>query len=310
MRSGPETRIRIRYRYQAGGRTHEAERIYPGPIGSGSGDRELLARFLVGTRTTAWHHPRDPARAFLLPEHSFLPYLIFLGASPLAALAAGIATGGVRYVSSRERDVPPPHDAGDGWGEVEVFRPWLALRASSAAALAVFGAFGLLAFGHYFAVAPRPGALAVLGLLGWLALLARLAWAVVKRTLVARTVGEARVTVRPLLPVSGDAFHVRVEQAVRRETRVRALDASLVAERTEPRRRGTRQKVVFRETATLLRDTPATPYRPLRAEHAFPVPPTPFHEGGFVRWRVEVRTRLAGPDYRTRFPLAEPDEEE
>jgi len=309
-RGSPETRVALRYRYEAGGVTHEAERIYPGPLGSGSGDPELLVRFPVGARTTARHHPRDPARAFLLPEHGFLPYLVFLAASPLAALAAGVATGGVRFVSSREREVPPPRETEAGWWEVEVFRPWLALRASAAAAFAVFGAFGLVAFGHYLAVAPRPGALAVLALLGWLALLARLAWAVVKRTLVARTVREARVTVRPLAPSPGAAFHVRVQQAVRRETRVRALEASLIAERTELRRRGTRKKVVFRDTATLLRDTPATSYRPLLGEHAFSVPPTPFHEGGFVRWRVEVRTRLAGPDYRTRFPLAEPDEEE
>jgi hypothetical protein len=309
-RGGSETRIEIRYRYAAGGATREADRLYPGPLASGSGDRALLARFPVGARVTARHDPRDPARAFLLPEPGFLPYLLFLAGAPLAALAAGVATGGVRFVHSRERDVPPPRDARDDWWEVEVFRPWLALRDSSAAALAVFGVFGILAFGHFLAVAPSPGALAVLVLLGWLALLGRLAWAVVKRTLVARTVREARVTVRPVVPVPGEAFHVRVEQAVRGETRVRALEASLVAERTELRRRGTRQKVVFRETAMLLRDTPASPMRPLRGEHAFPVPPAPLHEGGIVRWRVEVRTRLLGPDYRTRFPLAEPDEEQ
>lgn len=40
------------------------------------------------------------------------------------------------------------------------------------------------------------------------------------------------------------------------------------------------------------------------------MPLAPLYEDGFIRWRVEVRTRLLGPDYRTRFPLAEPDEEE
>jgi hypothetical protein len=314
-RGGPETRALVRYRYETAGGVHEADTLLPGPWGSTfAATEEILAAYPAGARTTAWHHPGDPARAFLLPEHSFLPYLAVLLASFVVALAAGLATGGVRFVRSSEREVPAPVQARGDWWEVEAFRPFLRLRDSALAALGVFGVAGLAVFGHYLAVEPAPGALGILALLGWGLLLLRLSWGALARTRVARSLGEARVFVRPPEPVAGGTLEVRVEQPVRRGLRVRRLEATLVCERTVLKitrsRTRARTTTAYRERVVLLAGVRVQPPAPLRGTHTFAVPPGVVHDGGFLRWRVEVRTRLLGFDYRSRFPLAGPDEEE
>src|SRR6185295_19179028 len=73
-------------------------------------------------------------------HQSFRPYLVaLLVEAPLGALAAGLSTGGVRFVRSGERESPAPvEDGSTGWFAVAPFRRYLALRDSAAAALAVF----------------------------------------------------------------------------------------------------------------------------------------------------------------------------
>ena len=62
---------------------------------------------------------------------------------------------------------------------------------------------------------------------------------------------------------------------------------------------------MLRENATLAADMAAIAGMPLRGEHAFPISQESAIGKGFIKWRLEVRTRLLGPDYRTRFPLAD-----
>jgi len=246
---------------------------------------------------------------------SFGPYLIvLLVAAPLGALAAGIATGGVRFVGSREREHPAPWEHGPGLFVVPVFRSYLALRDSSAAALAVFTLVGGVALVDYFGREPRPAGVAVFALLGWLWVLGRLSWAVVKRTWVSRRLDEGRLAIRPRSPEAGRTLQVVFEQPVRAGVFVQAVDLTLIAERTTMHQRTrwsgkprTRTVVVVRRRLRLPIDAPAGPGTKVHVEGAFEVPPDAVDGSGFLRWRVEARTRTFGPDYATRFPIGTPD---
>jgi len=57
-------------------------------------------------------------------------------------------------------------------------------------------------------------------------------------------------------------------------------------------------------------DTRVWPAAPLHAESAIAVPADATGNGGFLFWRIDARTRTAGPDYVTRFPIGAPDDED
>jgi hypothetical protein len=315
-KGGSSRSLRIRYRYRADGREYESTRVFPGPLATTGGESlELRERFPVGSAVTAFVDPDDPSRAFLVPVRSFLPYLVVLLVSaPLGALAAGLATGGVRYVRSSERETPAPVKDERGWFVVRPFRAYRALRNAAAAALAVFAPVGAIAFVDYFGRPGPKGATSVFALLGWLALLARLAWAVVKRTWVGGRVDDARLAIRPPYPVAGATLQVVFDQPVRTDLWVRAVDLTLVAERltvrTKHGRTRTRKKEVARRRLRLPVDGRAWPSAPIHVEGALEVPAEATEEGGFLSWRIEARTRLRGPDYFTRFPIGGPDDDD
>ena len=313
-KGGPSRTVRVRYLYRAAGREHESDRIYPGPWSTTAGDSvELRARFPAGAAATAFVDPDDPTRAFLVPLRSFLPYLlVLLVAAPLGALAAGLATSGIRYVRSNERADLPPAESGSGWFVVPVFRPYRALRDSAAAALGVFFVVGGIAFVDYYGRPGPKGAAAALALLAWLALLARLAWAVVKRTWVSGRLEDARLAIRPRYPMAGETLHVRFDQAARTDVFVRAVDLTLVVERLTVRlvnRKVRNKKVeIARVRLRVPFESRVWPAAPLHTEGALEVPVHATEDGGLLSWRVEARTRTAGPDYVTRFPIGAPDE--
>jgi hypothetical protein len=312
-KGGPTREVRVRYRYRADGREHESGRIYPGPWSTTAGDsEELRARFPAGSAATAYVDPDDPARAFLVPFRSFLPYLVaLLVAAPLGALAAGLATHGVRYVRPGERENPAPVEEASGWFVVPIFRSYRALRDAAAGALAVFAVVGGIAFIDYYGRPGSTGATATLALLAWLGLLARLAWAVAKRTWVSGRLEDAQLAIRPGYPVAGQTVQVRFDQAARTDVFVRAVDLTLVVERLTVqrvnRRSGRKRVVIARVPLRLPFDTRVWPAAPLHAEGAIDVPDDATENGGFLSWRVDVRTRTAGPDYVTRFPIGAPD---
>ncbi|HYU42796.1 MAG TPA: hypothetical protein VEQ84_11665 [Vicinamibacteria bacterium] len=268
----------------------------------------LLAAAIGGALVAA--QPRGP-----VGERSFKPYLIvLLVAAPLGALAAGLATGGVRHVRSSERENPAPVEDESGWFVVPPFRAYRALRNAAAAALAVFTLAGGIAFVDHFG---RPGssdATAVLALLAWMALLARLAWAVVKRTWVGRRLEDGRLAIRPSYPVAGGTLQVRFDQAVRTDLWVRAVDLTLVVERLTVRtahgRTRTRKAEIARRRLRLTVDARMWPTAPLHVEGALEVPAEATADGGFLFWRIDARTRMSGPDYVTRFPIGGPDDED
>lgn len=301
------TRALLRYRYESDAGRLESERVYPGPIASTAGETdELVARYPVGTATTAWHDPYDPSRAFLVPAHGFLPYLILLGASPIFALAASMAAGALRAGGP---DVAPLRKAGGGWREVSVVRPSRVLRNGAAGALAVFGVFGIVVFGTYLSIhAQAPSALAVLAFLAWLALMAWFARVVVARTLTAAILEEARAYVRPESPGAGTPFAVRVEQRSRGSAvAIKGITVTLIGDRSTPRLLGgrvrTKTERVFREKAQAVPAGRLSPDEDTVGECAFNVPSRAFDEKGQLRFRMEVRTRLLGPDYCAGFPL-------
>jgi uncharacterized protein DUF3592 len=312
-KGGSSRSVRIRYLYRADGREYESTRVYPGPLAATGGDSaELRMRFYVGAAATAFVNPDDPSQAFLVPLRSFLPYLIgLLVAAPLGALAAGLATGGIRYVRSSERETPAPVEDRRGWFVVRPFRPYRALRNAAAAALAVFAPVGAIAFVDYFGRPGPKGATAVFALLAWLALLARLAWAVVKRTWVGGRLDDARLAIRPSHPVAGTPLHVVFDQPVRTDLWVRAVDLTLVVERLTVglvnRKARTKKVEIARKRLRLPVDARAWPSSPIHVEGTLEVPAEGTEEGGFLSWRIEARTRMNGPDYVTRFPIGGPD---
>jgi hypothetical protein len=249
------------------------------------------------------------------PAPSFLPHaLVLLGATPLLCLGAGLATGGVRHVRSGERETPAPADDGHGWHRVPVFRPGRALARASAATFALTTVLGLVTFVDYFGRTTRPHGGALLLLLAWLALLPRLLWAVVRRVLAGRSMDEARLALRPSWPVAGAPLHVRYEQEMRRDVDVRAVDLTLVADRYTWRMRSGRvrghKRTVVRERLRLPAGAACRPGAPLRVEGAWTVPESAVPGDGRLRWRVEARTRVFGPDYATVFPIGPPEEPE
>jgi hypothetical protein len=249
------------------------------------------------------------------PERPFLPYLaVLLVAAPLGALAAGLATGGVRHVRSGERENPAPVEDTSGWFVVPIFRSYRAQRDAAAAALAVFTVVGGIAFVDFYGRPGPTGATAAFALLAWMALLARLAWAVAKRTWVSRRLDDARLAIRPRYPVAGDTLHVRFDQAARTDVWVRGVDLTLVVERLTVdlvyRKARTKRVEIARVRLRVPFDTRAWPSAPLHTEGGLQVPSDATEDGGFLFWRIDVRTRTAGPDYVTRFPIGAPDEED
>jgi len=239
---------------------------------------------------------------------------VLLVAAPLAALAAGLATGGIRYVRSNERANLAPVEDTSGWFVVPIFRSYSALRNAAASALAVFAVVGGITFVDYYGRPGLTGATAVFAMLAWLALLLRLAWSVAKRTWVSGRLEDAQLAIRPRYPVAGQILHVRFDQAARTDVFVSVVDLTLVVERLTVqlvRRKARTKKVVIARLPLRLRfDTRVWSAAPLHAEGAIDVPADATESGGFLSWRIEVRTRTAGPDYVTQFPIGAPDDED
>jgi hypothetical protein len=250
----------------------------------------------------------------LVVDVSFVPYLLVLAAAPFLWLGHGMARGAFVFVRSGEREHPPPKRMRDGSWKVQPFRPQRVVRDVEAAAAAVFAAAGVAAFGSYLARhGDDPGALAVLLLPAWLVLVARFAWSAVARTVAMGWVEDAVLDVRPKVPVPGQSFTVRVEQRPRGSAAAHAIHGfriDLVARMTLVKRFTTRYTTGRRHRVRVLRagrvDLPAAPGADgsATAEHTFDVPLLP-ERLRFVLWRVEVRSRLAGPDYLTRFFMTE-----
>lgn len=298
----------IRYRYAAGGRDHESSQLYPSALYADAPTGEMLARFPDGARVTAWVDPADPSRAFLVRAHSFVPYLIALVAAPILALAAGLVTGGVRHHRSGTPEVPDPERAGDGWYSVTPFRPYLALRNAALAAAVPIGAVSFAAFAHYAAVAESFDPIAALLLLAVAALVARLLWGAWVRTWAGSRLQEAELLVKPALPAAGKRFAVRVTQAAKSGVTIRAFDVTLIADRTEITTRSngrtrSRTRTLVKMRARIGESRYLVPGESHAAEYVFDVPRDATDNGHILKWRVAVRTRIFGGDYRTHFPF-------
>lgn len=297
----------VTYRFDLQGREHESKTLYPSRLYSDAPHLETLARFPEGARVRAWVDPGDPSRTFLLRAYSFVPYAILLAGAPILALAAGLATGGVRFHRSGTPEVPDPEPAEDGWFEVAPFRSYLALRN---AALAGAGVIALVAgptFAHYGAVAESFHPAAALLLVATLALVLRLLWGAWVRTWAGSRLEEAKLSVRPSGPEAGAPLAVRVTQSAKSAVTIRAFDVTLIAERTEviPRRNRTKYKTrrIVKDRARLPVSRYLIPGESHTAEHVFSVPSHATARGQILKWRVEVRTRIFGGDYRTHFPF-------
>lgn len=297
----------IRYRYQHEGEPHESDVITPIPLHLSPDADHMLELYPEGAAVTAWIDPARPSRAFLYKHHSFVPYLFIVMGAPVLALAAGLATGGVRHAKSGEAEHADPVRQGDGWWAVTAFRPYMALRASAIAGAVVISAFALPPLAHYLSVAepPHPGAI-VLALVA-MALVARLSWGAFVRGWAGGKLDEAHLFVKPDVPRAGVSFAVRVTQTAKSPVTIAGVDVTVECIRRETKlvnrkTRTTRTRAIL-ERARIGESRPVGVGEPYVAEHVFALPSGPASEGGdhFLEWRVYVRTRIAGPDYRTHF---------
>lgn len=71
----------VRFRYEVAGKTYESDMLQPCEIltsGSREGAAEKLLPFPVGAEVTAYVDPREPHKAFLIPEKSAAPTVFIL----------------------------------------------------------------------------------------------------------------------------------------------------------------------------------------------------------------------------------------
>lgn len=306
----------ITYRYQVDGRTYTSSQLQV--QGSESGDRaeaaEIVARYPAETSVEAWYDPADPADAFLIREHSFLPYCFTLIAFPVLAFILSV----LRAVGLAEGAAAEPRaDPGGGFEVAPVFTTagWARMLLVVAALWQVGGVAGL---GHFVAVAEHPFTFfpvlfaVVYEVLGAGTIVAAVVLARARRHL-----GEARVWVSVAHPAAGTSFDVRVEQEVGAELRIRELRLGLVCEETT----GRSARPVHQDSDVVIRDQRAAAGTVLRATKRFPMPASfaaPATGSATRAWWIEVATQgeLGGPPgwlqpaagggsvrYRRRFPV-------
>lgn len=87
----------VRYEYQVRGRVYESRQVLPVEYRAGQKWAERLAdRFKPGQTVTAYHHPDDPAQAFLVRERGGV--MVWWIVVPFTILAAGV------YLSRSSRE--------------------------------------------------------------------------------------------------------------------------------------------------------------------------------------------------------------
>jgi hypothetical protein len=144
-------RPKVTFDYTVDGRAFTSSTVTPVETwGAHDWAAAVAARFPAGSRATAYYDPASPARAFLLPEYQFSPYLLAI--FPLAHLCAGLAA---------------------------LVGPRLGMTRTLSLVLLVWTAAGAACFGHYFArvgaAATTPSRVA-LGIYAGLGSLALLLW--------------------------------------------------------------------------------------------------------------------------------------
>lgn len=303
----------VRYRYEAGGQTHESEEILPvSQSSSQSWARSIVSRYKAGQRTTAYHDPADPSSAFLLRQYTFFPYVFILFPMIFFVVAIGVA-GALRL-----SDEPaPPAPQADGWFAV---RPQLRVadkRRRARFVAAVWWSVGVAACGHYFSVAAWPWemlavvATAIYAALGCVPLGLAIYYALLQRH-----VRDATLLINTQRIRLGDQITVLVEQPLRADRFIEELSASLVCEESIKYQSGGKTRFQTRtrheDCAVVLQKHAGRARETLSAQQAFTVPhdqppSSPPGQKQYPRyaWRVEVKTAIAdGPDYRARFPIA------
>jgi len=306
---------RITYRYEVAGRTYTSSNVAP-LTDSGS---ETWARSVIGTYppgpATAYYDPANPARAFLLPRPSFMPYPLILFASIFLTVAVGMFV-----LSDPAKPVPAPQRAlrPAGWYELrprrtsgDKMRAWFVLAA-------VWYGVGAAALGHYFTLARGRGPLdpsaiplcALYALAGLVPLGTTIYFALLRRN-----AADARVLVDTDRFPPGKQFHVRVEQSLSRDLLVEKLQVCLACDATTKTRTGSKTTIststCYDQWATAMENQAASAGQVLSAEADLAVPdnqpgssPDGFRDYPRYAWRISVHTSLAhSPDYRADFPI-------
>lgn len=307
-RTRTRTSAEIRYRYRVDGQWKEGMNTHPGLTSSGSAE-DLVAQFPTGKQVTAWYDKRDPSSAFLIKRYDFAPYLFIL--FPMIHLSIGVLVAG-----AMEGKLPPAPVQRGGRFELAPETPLGRKLKYACGMTALWWGAGLMACGHFYAVAERPMptfaivASAIYFTIGLVPL--GFAWHYWRLSV--RLTAEPSVTVDRYPLVRGQPVAVRVSVPLAGGGSVEEARVILQCRQTVISRSGgkssTSTSTKWEEIKDFARAQDVMSDRTLAGEVTFVVPGdepagTPAGERGYPRykWRLFVKVKQPGPDYSSGFAV-------
>jgi hypothetical protein len=304
----------VKYHYEVRGRVYNAGDVLPVDMNSGKDwAHEVVSRYPAGARTTAYHDPVEPSRAFLVREYSFTPYMFCL--FPMIHLSIGVAmVYGTKWLRPTKSAQAPRTSRQPGWFELlpresigQKLRTWTVMTA-------LWFGVGIIAIGHFFIHASSPyGSLALIGPLAYAALGALPAGMWVYYLLLMRRTTDAIVMSGAQRFTPGQAFAVRVVQSVHDDTSIESLRVGVVCDKHVKYQSGgkTRYNTVIEceEWTTLVENHEARAGETIDRTATLMIPSGRAGtsvSGDYPRyeWKVEVKSALRNsPDYRGEFPI-------
>lgn len=297
---------RLGYAYMVGETEYIGTQLTPlGLFERGALRRDIERHFPEGAQVVAYHHPLDPARAFLRPRPSFVPWMFMWLPLAVGALLWPFAiNGGLLW--------PRPKltlERGGGWYLVQPQTTLHRRRRNLILTAAVWLGYGGVIAGGYMLVSTPP--------YDALLLPAAVAWAVPVAVPLTLLVAQQRrlaafedATIgltREDPPVAGPVV-VRYQQALARPGRVGEATVALICERRD----GLASEPLLRTSAVVTRHRHVDAGEVLRFEHRFEIPgrkrrpSSEFDRWQYPRidWLIRVDLRLEhGPNYTARFPV-------
>ena len=303
---GPFGRPTPAYRYRVGEQEYTGTQLTP--LGLFEGDalrRRIESAHPEGEPVTAYHHPSDPTRSFLLHRAGIAPWMLMLPPMVAAALLWPFAmTGGLLWPRAKlalQRE--------GGWFMARPVATLHQRRRNLLAALGVWLGYGALVMGGYMlTTSPPRDPLLGPAALGWVAAAAIPLAMLVAQQRRLHWFEDAAVGLSRQDPPAGGPVIVRYSQALRRAATVGEATVALICERRE----GLVSEPLFRSSAVVTRHRRIEAEGVLNFEHRFQIPTrkrrpsSPFHRWRYPRidWLIRVDVRLVnGPNYTASFPI-------
>lgn len=303
----------ITYSYEKDGKIFTASGVYPisESRSSYSWVRKTVSMFPQGQKTTAYIHPQNPGKGFLIRQWSFFPY--FFITFPLIFIGLGLCA---LFMSSSTKPRVPRSISGGQWFLLEphtsVFRKTVGFLVAGG----LTGGIGCLACTHYFvSVGNAYETIAIVATAGVVLLASIFVGSGVYYLLLNRTVNEAQVFIAADKVKVGSSFKATIRQKIKSMV---FLEEALVGLKCVKTAKEQDQGKTRYYTETVFQELkPAVTNRQLRVGEKFEytvdisVPanlPPSSHAGSKdypqYCWYVSLKNRIANsPDYSNDFHL-------